>query len=334
MSGRVMMVIAGVMLLLAVAGLWAFNTPQSAPNSPGEQVAIQPAVNAGVIEARLAPVVDAARTASDTAVREAGAADGVALAADKVAASAASFAADAKGAAGKAREAAAKACEAPDIKQGCAGADDGTRYEGAQKCRSDGCGPEGYGVFTDARRGWESQGKWENWALVLGCDLMKGVVTFCGQQLASEWTGYGVSYNAEAAAISARWLKGAGQNPIQLDYPSGSRMRGEMVDYELDGLGIYQRSDARVLRGRWRAGQLVSGVVVYPGTGDSVSGTFLDGNAQSGSITYRDGRVFFGDLQDSTAMAQARPARGVLYAPDGHIEAQGVWRNGSTASGE
>jgi hypothetical protein len=186
-------------------------------------------------------------------------------------------------------------------------------------------------VFTDARRGWESEGRWENWSLVLGCDSMKGVITYCGQQVASAWSGYGVSYNANAAAISAKWMNGVGQNPIQLDYPGGSRMRGEMLKYELDGLGIYERYDKRVLRGRWQAGKLISGAIVYPASGDIVSGVFADGNAYSGTIRYRDGRLFVGAIEDASALAQPRPANGALYAPDGSMEHKGVWRDGRPA---
>ncbi len=166
---------------------------------------------------------------------------------------------------------------------------------------------------------------------MLGCDSMQGVVTYCGQQIASAWSGYGISYNAEAAAISAVWRNGAGQDPILLDYPSGSRMRGEMADYKLDGLGVYERSDQRVLRGRWSAGTLLSGVVVYPASGDVVSGVFVDGNAQSGTIAYRDGSRFVGEIEDAPTLAQARPKEGVLYAPDGAVAAQGAWRDGVPA---
>ena len=125
-----------------------------------------------------------------------------------------------------------------------------------------------------------------------------------------------------------------GQNPIRLDYPTGSRMRGEMTDYELDGLGVYERADQRVLRGRWRAGTLLSGVVVYPASGDAVSGVFVVGNAQSGTIAYRNGSRFAGEIEDGPTLAQARPRRGVLYAPDGAIAAQGAWRDGVPAKAQ
>jgi hypothetical protein len=327
-SGRLILALVAVIVLVAAAALWLSGALRGDPAAGAKDVAGQPEAVAGAIEAGLVPVVEAAKAASAQAAADAEAADAVASLAGKVAASAAKFAAEGRLAAEEARKAAAKACRAPSNSQGCAAAGDGTRYEGAQSCRAEGCGPEGYGVFTDATRGWESQGKWENWSLVLGCDSMSGVITYCGQQVASAWSGYGISYNSKAAAISAEWLKGVGKNPIQLDYPTGSRMRGEMVQYELDGLGVYERSDKRVLRGRWKAGKLLSGVVVYPASGDVVSGAFVDGNAHSGSIAYRDGRLFLGEIEDGPALAQARPKNGVLYRPDGSIEAQGAWRDG------
>ena len=328
MNGRLLFAVVGAILLAIVAAL-LFSGPfgDDGANHTSD-AAKQSEVPTGAVNPALVPVIEAARAAVAQATVDATAADAVATATDKVAATAAASAADGKTAADEAARVAKKACKVPGATLACATAEDGTRYEGAQACRTDGCGPDGFGVFTDAKRGWESQGKWENWSLVLGCDSMKGVITYCGQQVASAWSGFGISYNSEAAAISAEWLAGAGKNPIQLDYPTGSRMRGEMADYKLDGLGVYERSDKRVLRGRWRAGKLISGVVVYPVSGDVVSGTFLDGNAQSGSIAYRDGRLFVGEIEDGPALTEARPKNGVLYTPEGHIAAQGAWHDG------
>ncbi|BCW90954.1 hypothetical protein sos41_41300 [Alphaproteobacteria bacterium SO-S41] len=325
MNGRFLFAAIGAILIAVVAALWFSGLFGS---DVARDAVTQPEAPPETVNPRLVPVVEAARAAAAQATSDANAADAVSAATDKVAASAAKFAADGKTAAEEAAKIAKKACKAPSATLACATAEDGTRYEGAQACRTDGCGPDGFGVFTDERRGWESQGKWENWSLVLGCDSMKGVTTYCGQQVASAWSGFGISYNSEAAAISAEWLAGAGKNPIQLDYPTGSRMRGEMAEYKLDGLGVYERSDKRVLRGRWQAGKLISGIVAYPASGDVVSGTFLDGNAQSGSIAYRDGHLFVGEIEDGPALAEAKPKRGVLYAPDGSIAAQGAWRDG------
>lgn len=318
---RLILAVAGV-ALLGVA-YWSLGTGPERPAGEVGTALNQTPPATGSIEPPLGPVIEAAKAASARAMTDASGADAVAAVADGVAARAAGFAADAKAAATAARTAAAKACKAPGGEQGCTAAGDGTRYEGGQSCRADGCGPDGYGVFTDAQRGWESQGRWENWSLVLGCDSMKGVITYCGQQIASAWSGYGISYNSNAAAISAEWLKGAARNPIQLDYPAGSRMRGEMVNYELDGLGVYERSDKQIRRGRWQAGKLVSGLVTYPVSGVVVSGAFVDGRAKSGIITYRDGRMFVGEIEDGPDPAPARPQTGVLYAPDGSIENQG-----------
>ena len=314
--------------------LWLTHAPSDAadPGARGPAGRLEHAADA--VDPRLAPIVASAKSAAAQALTDAAGADVVAVATDEVAAKAAASAADGRAAATKAGEAATKACKAPSETRACATAEDGSRYEGAQACRADGCGPEGYGIFTDTRRGWESQGEWKDWSLVLGCDSMKGVVTYCGQQVASAWSGFGISYNAEAAAISGEWRDGAGKNPLQLDYPTGSRMRGDMTDYELDGLGVYERSDKQILRGSWRAGKLVSGVVFYPATQDVVSGRFVDGAAQLGVITYRDGRVFAGEIEDGPALAQARPHDGVLYAPDGSIAAQGAWRDGMPVAAE
>jgi hypothetical protein len=322
-------IIIGTVLLAAGAVYGAYEASRDSPASVVNDGTVQQTQSASTLDAHLAPVIEAARAASAQADADAKEADAIAAATDTMAAKAAKSAEEAKAAAGEARRAAAKACKAPDASHGCAAAGDGTRYEGMQSCRADGCGPESFGVFTDAKRGWESQGKWQDWSLVLGCDSMNGAITYCGQQVASAWSGYGISYNANAAAISAEWLKGVGRNPIQLDYPSGSRMRGEMAKYELDGLGVYERADKRVLRGRWLAGVMQSGVVAYPDTGALVSGVFADGNARSGSIRYRDGRIFIGEIEDAPALAQARPKRGILYAPDGAIERQGQWRDGA-----
>lgn len=332
MSGRQVLAAVGAIALTAGTALWFSGALQGERRHGENEAAVQPTTAAGTIEAQLVPVVAAAKAAAAQAAADASLADAVAAAADTVAANASRFAADGRAAAEEARKAARTACKAPGVEQGCAAAEDGTRYEGAQTCRPEGCGPDGYGVYTDPKRGWESQGKWENWSLVLGCDSMNRAITYCGQQVASAWSGYGISYNANAAAISAEWLKGVGKNPIQLDYPTGSRMRGEMVNYELDGLGVYERSDKRALRGRWQAGNLLSGVVVYPGSGDVVSGAFVNGVAQTGSIAYRNGRIFIGRIEDGPALPQARPGNGVLYAPDGAIEAQGAWRDGVPAA--
>ena len=332
MSGRLLLAVAGAILLAVVAAVWFSGLSDGDSARGAGAAAEQPDAPTGTVDPALVTVVEAARATAAQAAVDANAADAVATATDKVAATAATFAADGNTAAAEAGKVAKTACKTPGATLACATTGDGTRYEGAQTCRSDGCGPDGFGVFTDAKRGWESQGKWENWSLVLGCDSMKGVITYCGQQVASAWSGFGISYNSEAAAISAEWLAGAGKNPIQLDYPTGSRMRGEMVDYKLDGLGVYERSDKRVLRGRWRAGKLISGVVAYPASGNVLSGTFLDGNAQSGSIAYRDGHLFVGEIEDGPALAEARPKRGVLYAPDGRIAAQGAWRDGAPVS--
>lgn len=320
--------LVGAVPLAAGCALWFSGVFRGQQGTAADAVADRPGAGDVAIDARLAAVIQAATAAAAEARADADAAGAVALSADKVATAAARFAAEGKAAAEKARKAAERACQVPSDRQGCAAAEDRTRYEGGQSCRAEGCGPDGYGVFSDARRGWESQGKWENWSLVLGCDSMNGVITYCGQQVESSWSGYGISYNARAAAISAEWHKGPGSNPIQLDYPTGSRMRGEMANYELDGLGVYERSDKRVLRGRWRAGKLISGVVSYPRTGDTVSGAFGEGNAQSGSIAYRDGRIFIGEIEDGPNLEPARPRLGALYAPDGRIEHQGSWRDG------
>jgi len=325
MTLRAVVAVGAAIAVLAVILLWRAEPSRDAAPAESRHVPEAPAT---AVDASLVPAIKTAEAASAQAMRDATAADAVASAADAVAANAAKFAENGKLAAEKARKTAVAACKAPDAKLGCATSEDGSRYEGAQSCRTEGCGPDGYGVFTDTRRGWESQGKWENWSLVLGCDSMKGVITYCGQQVASAWSGFGVSYNTEAAAISAVWVKGVGQNPMQLDYPTGSRMRGNMTDYILDGPGIYERSDKRVLRGSWRAGKLLSGIVVYPVSGDVTSAAFVDGNADSGSIRYRDGRLFVGEIEDNPALPQARPRRGVLYAPDGGIAFQGLWRDG------
>jgi hypothetical protein len=325
-NGRLLLAMAGAILLALAIAYWAY-VPAGGTPGPEADAADGPPVQTA-IEGRLVPVVEAARAAAAQAAADGAAADAIAARAGEVADTAARFAAEGRAAAESARAAAAKACTSPGRRQGCASAGDGTRYEGEQSCRADGCGPDGFGVFTDSKRGWESQGRWQNWSLVLGCDTMKGAITYCGQQVGSAWSGFGISYNENAAAISAEWLNGVGTNPIQLDYPGGSRMRGDMADYELNGPGVYERSDGRILRGRWRAGTLLSGVVAYPKSGDVVSGAFLDGNAQSGSIRYRDGRVFVGDIEDGPELMQARPKDGVLYGPDGTVELQGVWRNG------
>ena len=328
MNGRLQLAMAGAITVALAIAVWAFAPFESPPPADPGAGTIQPAADQNTIDVQLVAVIDAAKAAATQAAADAAGADAVAASAGDIAEQAARSAADGKAAADKAIATAAKACRTPGPRQGCASAGDGTRYEGEQSCRAEGCGPDGFGVLIDTRRGWESRGQWKDWSLVLGCDLMKDVITYCGQQVASAWSGPGISYNENAAAISAIWLNGSGKNPIQLDYPGGSRMRGEMANYELDGLGVYDRSDGRVLRGRWRAAKLVSGVVAYPGTGDVASGKFAEGFAQSGSIRYRDGRIFVGDIEDGAALAQARPRRGVLYAPDGTIEAQGAWSNG------
>jgi hypothetical protein len=328
MNGRLLLALVAAFVVVAGTAFWMFGARPSAVGDQTRAGTAATSAPASGIDPQLGPVVDAAAAAAAQAQADAAAADAIAAAADEVAAGAAHFAAEGRQAAERARTAADKACKAPGPAQACAVAGDGTRYEGAQSCRADGCGPDGFGVFTDAKRGWESQGQWADWSLVLGCDSMQGAVTFCGQQVASAWSGYGISYNANAAAISAVWRNGVGQNPIRLDYPTGSRMRGEMTDYELDGLGVYERADQRVLRGRWRAGTLLSGMVVYPATGDVVSAAFVDGNAQSGTIAFADGSRFVGALEDGPTLAQARPRSGVLYAADGAIAAQGAWRDG------
>lgn len=323
MNSRLILALVLVLLVAAGTAVWLLAPgPDTAAGTRASPGAINP------IDPSLAPTIDAATAASTQALADTSAADATASATDAVAIRAAEEAASGKTAAARARDAATKACRAPSQTQGCATAPDGSRYEGAQACNAQGCAPDGFGVFTDKKRGWESQGQWENGALVLGCDLMKGVITYCGRQVASAWSGFGISYNEKAAAISAEWKNGKGQNPIQLDYPTGSRMRGAMVNYELDGPGVYERADKRVLKGRWQAGQLASGTVTYPETGDRVSGVFSAGIATSGVIEYRDGRRFVGTLEDTPTLPQPLPRSGVLYAPNGQIEHQGAWQAG------
>lgn len=290
--------------------------------------AAEPAPQAAAADTALQSIVQQATTAAATADTDAKAAAPVAAEAARIAGSAANAAMAARAAAEEAGKAAARACKSPTDKLGCNTAADGTEYAGEQSCRADGCGPDGFGVFKDARKGWASAGEWYEWSLILGCDTLKGATVYCGFQADSAWSGLGVSTNAEAATISANWLKGVGQNPIQLDYPSGSRMRGEMADYVLNGLGVYERNDRVVLSGRWSAGKIASGTVVYPATGTRLSASFSDGIARSGVIAWTDGRRFVGLIEDLPTLAEARPLEGVLYAPDGAIEVQGRWTNG------
>lgn len=328
--------IAAAVILFAAAALWfsgvldRATVPEPATGAATKVPApVPPAPPANAVSERLVPILTSARDAAEMASAVAREAQPIAAKADAVAAEAAKMADKGKTAATEARQAAAKACKSPSATLVCADAADGTHYAGAQSCKGDqGCGPDGYGVLSDKKNGWVSEGEWRDWSLVLGCDSVNGAITYCGQQASSAWSGFGVSYNANDAAIAAEWLKGAARNPLRLDYPSGSRMRGEMKKYELDGLGVYDRNDGRVLSGRWQAGKLISGVVTYPGTGDVFSGSFADGNAQLGTVAYKDGRMFVGRIEDSPALAEALPAEGVIYSPAGAIIQQGTWKGG------
>lgn len=328
MNARVTLIVLAVVAVIAAGAVFLLMPDGQQTGAPAPDAPTTAAPDA--IAEALKPVVSAARQATTAAEAEANAAATVVAAADTVAANAARAAGEAKTAAETATTAAESACKKPSAKLACAKAEDGTHYAGDQSCDDTrGCGPDGFGVLTDERTKWSSAGRWTKWLLTLGCDTMDGKITYCGAQSASAWNGFGISYNENAAAISAAWKDGQAENPLQLDYPTGSRMRGDMKKYELSGRGIYERNDGVVMMGLFSAGKIVSGVVRYPASGDMVLATFGAGLAASGSIRYRDGSIFTGRLDDHASLPQPRPLQGVLLAPDGTVRQQGSWKDGN-----
>jgi hypothetical protein len=337
--GPILMLAAAALVAVAAAAFWlvpwsspaAVETPPSAP--PVAARDLDPAV-----APRLKEVVKAAREAAALAHEADRAAAAAAGEADAAALDARKVWDRAKGVAGSARAAAETACTGGTPPDGyvCFQGPGGTSLRGEGACPDGTCVLTGFGVYEKAQWG-RTEGRTENGDFTLGCTTFVIGDVYCGQLKAFYGEGSGV-YEQKTGSIYAGAFKAGLPDRLgvmdhsatpdtSLDGSGGDVYRGGLKDGRSHGLGQIKFRNGIGYSGGWEDSILNGHGVYTANSGTVFAARFERGPAVIGVITYPDGRVFVGAIEDNMTLIEAHPREGVLYAADGTIAKQGRWKN-------
>lgn len=336
------MIIAALVLLTAGAGAFYLLNP-SAPPSPAAPVQAAPSPPAAPGPAlpkkatTLHPKVALAATLGRTAAGMARLAKlqaGIAAEdAEAIAAKARTVATAARDAARLGSEAAAKAClRGPVEGLACKTLPDGSTEAGEQSCDGNACVWNGHvSVSTGA---YVFDGVMENGKFKLGTMLIEDGSRYSGEFEDRAPNGLGRMRLNDGVEMIGAFAHGSLEGLGRLEFPSTDATRisyaGMFHDGQKSGPGVFA----------WRNGETSSGIfdrdaltgyAVEEDSDQRTEGRYQDWFATIGVSHYADGTRYEGAFGTQPApndeKVTAREGPGVLFAADGTILRQGIWRN-------